>query len=233
MPAARLIHSDARPELLGQVPRRHDARSTASASTSSVLNRKAPVGPDDSRMAGFRRPAATQRDRVERSILSRSQTSALPMYVGVVLDMRRALHNAQAYVNRYCPIIFLRALPHDRTTCNTHCMTTATEWAVPEWTQGDRMRKALEAAGYGVAEAALRFGVGRNTVSNWIHDRTAPSAIVLEVWADWTNVPLIWIQTGIVPQPGDGASVTHRRNAPSTAFGRVVPFRPSSTSRAA
>lgn len=84
---------------------------------------------------------------------------------------------------------------------------------MPEWTQGDRMRKALEAAGYGVAEAAMRFGVGRNTISNWIHDRTAPSAIVLEVWADWTGVPLIWLQTGVVPSGGDGGSVKDRRYA--------------------
>lgn len=105
-------------------------------------------------------------------------------------------------------------------------MTTALDVEIPQWTQGDRMRKSLDYRGLSVAEAALRFGVGRNTVSNWIHDRTAPSRIVLEVWADWTGVPLSWIQTGIVPSGGDGQSVTHRGELLNDDLGRVAPFRP-------
>lgn len=106
-------------------------------------------------------------------------------------------------------------------------MTTATEWVIPEWTVGDRMRKALEDRGLGVAEAALRFGVGRNTISNWIHGRTTPPAIVLEVWADYTNVPLSWLQTGIVPNGGDGLALKHRNIGLSTGSVREVRFRPA------
>lgn len=88
------------------------------------------------------------------------------------------------------------------------------------------MRKAMEAADYGVAEAAMRFGVGRNTVSNWIHDRTQPSAIVLEVWADWTGVPLLWLQTGIVPTSGDGGSRFQRGYAHDDGVVLSGRFRP-------
>jgi transcriptional regulator with XRE-family HTH domain len=115
-------------------------------------------------------------------------------------------------------------------------MTTQAEWGhIPERTIGRRLRDAREDTGMSQSEFAEATGISRRTISR-CEQETNPAAIkrpTLLAWAMATNVPLIWIQTGIVPQPGDGASVTHRRNAPSTAFGRVVPFRPSSTSRAA
>lgn len=90
-------------------------------------------------------------------------------------------------------------------------MTTAHDFPIPPWTQGDRMRKSLEAAGFSVKEAAMRFGVARNTISNWIHDNTKPTPTELEVWADWTSVPLQWIKTGDgQPGPDGGNPVTHR-----------------------
>lgn len=50
------------------------------------------------------------------------------------------------------------------------------------------MRKALEDQGLSIAEAALHFGVARNTISNWIHDHTEPSKIELGEWGRWTFV---------------------------------------------
>lgn len=66
----------------------------------------------------------------------------------------------------------------------------------PEWTLGDRLRKALEDSGTGVGEMADLLEVKRNTVSNYIHDKVRVPGAVVQVWATRTNVPLEWLRTG-------------------------------------
>jgi transcriptional regulator with XRE-family HTH domain len=66
-------------------------------------------------------------------------------------------------------------------------------YTVPQWTLGDRLRKARESAGIGVAEMALRIGVSRNTITNYEHDHRAPSVNALREWAQITGTPPSWL----------------------------------------
>jgi len=73
---------------------------------------------------------------------------------------------------------------------------------IPEWTRGDRMRKALEVAGVGVAEMAEYLGVARTSCSNWMAGRVAPSKQTMRLWSMRTGVPLVWLETGTAPTDG-------------------------------
>lgn len=95
-------------------------------------------------------------------------------------------------------------------------MSTQHAWHVPEWTMGDRLRKAREDAGLSQAQLAAAIGISRNTVSNAeLGDRT-PLTITLRAWADVTGVPLQWLQTGTIgggPRPrGQRAAGVKRRD---------------------
>jgi transcriptional regulator with XRE-family HTH domain len=105
-------------------------------------------------------------------------------------------------------------------------MTTAYDIEIPLFTQGDRIRKAIEIRGFSVQEAALHFGVSRTTISNWIHDRHEPSLTELREWAEWTKVTVEWLQTGLVPPSGDGSAQIHRRFGHADRFARSAPFLP-------
>ena len=70
------------------------------------------------------------------------------------------------------------------------------DYFVPEWTLGDRMRKALEASGTPVGEMAEYLDVGRATIGRWLHDRTPVKRSVLLIWSATTGVDLEWLETG-------------------------------------
>ena len=78
-------------------------------------------------------------------------------------------------------------------------MSTEQAWGIPEWTVGDRMRKALDFKGISVQAAAEYLGVSRVTVSSYLGDRVPPKLATLRLWALWTGVPLEWLQTGRSP----------------------------------
>jgi transcriptional regulator with XRE-family HTH domain len=80
------------------------------------------------------------------------------------------------------------------------------DYMVPEWTLGDRMRKALEVSGTPVQEIAEYLDVSRVTVGRWIHDRTPVKRHVLLVWAATTGVDPDWLETGTA-SPEAGRSV--------------------------
>jgi transcriptional regulator with XRE-family HTH domain len=70
------------------------------------------------------------------------------------------------------------------------------DYFVPEWTLGDRMRKALEASGTPVGEIAEYLDVSRQTIGRWLHDKTPVKRHVLLVWAATTGVDPEWLETG-------------------------------------
>lgn len=70
------------------------------------------------------------------------------------------------------------------------------EYFVPEWTLGDRMRKALEVSGTPVGEMAEYLDVGRATIGRWIHDKGPVKRTTLLVWAATTGVDPDWLETG-------------------------------------
>ena len=79
--------------------------------------------------------------------------------------------------------------------------------SVPQFTQGDRLRKAREITGLDQTEFAREIGVSRKTVWNAETDRTHPRQILLRAWSLRTGVSLHWLETGEAPSPdgGDGA----------------------------
>ncbi|MDO5633294.1 MAG: helix-turn-helix transcriptional regulator [Micrococcus sp.] len=78
---------------------------------------------------------------------------------------------------------------------------------IPQWTLGDRLRKAREMTGLSQAQFAKRIEVSVGTIGNYEAGRRAPRAIVIRAWALATGVPRPWLETGEAPSPsGDGAS---------------------------
>lgn len=65
---------------------------------------------------------------------------------------------------------------------------------IPEWTLGDRLRKARERTGLNQENFAKALGVGgRSTVANWETDHTKPRPLVVREWSRLTDVPEWWL----------------------------------------
>jgi transcriptional regulator with XRE-family HTH domain len=100
-------------------------------------------------------------------------------------------------------------------------MTEATNPAmVPQWTLGDRMRKAREQAGLKQTELAAEIGIGRSTLINYEGDKADPPRPVLVAWALRCAVPYEWL-TGEPIFRRRGASRKARSSTPGT---RANPF---------
>lgn len=80
-------------------------------------------------------------------------------------------------------------------------MSTQTHHHIPEWTLGDRLRKAREDAGMDQAALAEALGVSRATISN--HEvgigKRGTSRMMIRAWALATGVPAEWIELGTAP----------------------------------
>lgn len=73
----------------------------------------------------------------------------------------------------------------------------------------DRMRKALRVGGVSANDMAETLEIHRNTISNYLSGRTAPSVAVLRVWALRCGVPFSWLRDGELPKNGpDGDGTT-------------------------
>lgn len=79
-------------------------------------------------------------------------------------------------------------------------MTATGAPRIPDWTLGDRLRKAREHAGMEQGELASRIGVSRNTISNYELGRgqRPPKVIVLRAWAHECGVPYEWLTDGFL-----------------------------------
>ncbi len=88
--------------------------------------------------------------------------------------------------------------------------------AVPEWTLGDRLRKAREHAGLTQAELAELIGIARSSVVSYEIGRTEPSRPVVLSWSLATGVATEWV-LGWAPAL-TGAAFTIR---PSTTLTRA------------
>lgn len=98
--------------------------------------------------------------------------------------------------------------------------TQPTAGGVPEWTVGDRLRKAREMAHMEKEQLADLIGVSRGTVANYESGATRHmKPIVLRAWAVATGASLHWIETG-EPGQGGGGGGTIVPNGPR-------PVRPS------
>lgn len=74
---------------------------------------------------------------------------------------------------------------------------------IPEFTQGDRLRKAREATGLNARDFAKQIGVGASTVNNAEAERHAVRKIVMNAWSLATGVDRHWLETGhAAPEAG-------------------------------
>lgn len=111
-------------------------------------------------------------------------------------------------------------------------MTQATQWGIPIWTRGDRLRKALDFADMSVQSMADYLEVSRNTVSNYISERTPIPGASIKLWAMRTGVPRQWLETGQAPDggPDGGAEVLARSEGfepPTCCLADVVELHPT------
>lgn len=89
-------------------------------------------------------------------------------------------------------------------------MTTHAAGVVPEWTIGDRLRKARELTGLSAQDFADEIGVSRQTIANAESGTRHPRRITLRAYAMRTGVPLAWLETGktpVQPKPDGGKGV--------------------------
>lgn len=65
---------------------------------------------------------------------------------------------------------------------------------VPEWTIGDRLRKAREHAGLTQSAAARTLGVSRQSVARYESGDRQPPLPVVMAWALVMGVDMAWLQ---------------------------------------
>jgi transcriptional regulator with XRE-family HTH domain len=80
--------------------------------------------------------------------------------------------------------------------CDMSEMQHAAE--VPPWTQGWRMRRALDHAGITVETMISDLGISRGTASRWLHDKGPVRDIYLKQWALRCGVAFAWLKDGTV-----------------------------------
>ena len=85
-------------------------------------------------------------------------------------------------------------------------MSTQTAGRIPEFTQGDRLRKARQLVGMTTREFATEIGVAQKTISDAENDRVTPRKITLIAYSMRTGVPLEWLETGKAPDQDPGPS---------------------------
>lgn len=72
---------------------------------------------------------------------------------------------------------------------------------VPEWTLGDRLRKARQAANVSTEAMAADIGRTVHTISNYERDATRAPLSVVKLYAMRCQVPLEWLLgEGLTPQ---------------------------------
>lgn len=105
--------------------------------------------------------------------------------------------------------------------------------SIPQWTLGDRLRKSLEHADMTVQDMAEYLETSRNTVGNYIAGRTRVPGVVMRAWAMRTDVPRLWLETGVSPHAPEPpkrvpdqlpalAELTERKRARARARGGAV-----------
>jgi transcriptional regulator with XRE-family HTH domain len=96
-------------------------------------------------------------------------------------------------------------------------MSEMPEGAVPQWTLGDRLRKAREHARLNQAELAAAIGIARSSVVNYESGRSVPSRPVVLSWSLCTGVSQEWV-LGRAPVTS-GALFTIRPTLTTASYG--------------
>lgn len=109
-------------------------------------------------------------------------------------------------------------------------MTTHAHERIPQWTLGDRLRKARSLTGLNTRDFAEVIGASQPTVTAAENDRSKVRTITLNAWALATGVDRRWLETGKTPtRPGpDGgldAERARRYSKPQPSDPKVLPLR--------
>ena len=88
-------------------------------------------------------------------------------------------------------------------------MSTQISERIPQWSRGDRLRKARTLTGLSTREFAERVGISPKSVNNYEGDAVEPRKIVMNAWALATGVPVEWLETGTAPTGTDGPDGGH------------------------
>lgn len=96
-------------------------------------------------------------------------------------------------------------------------MQSAPTAGVPEWTLGDRLRRARRTAGISQKKMADLLLRDVNTMSNWENDHTRPTPKLVDKWAELTEVPVWWLLGEPPPKGRKRASSTRWQTAPESA----------------
>lgn len=84
-------------------------------------------------------------------------------------------------------------------------MTTTPAGLIPEWTRGDRLRKARELTGMTTRQFAEHIGVSQKTISDAENDKRQMRKLLLNAWALGSGVPAMWLESGATPAgPNNG-----------------------------
>lgn len=76
---------------------------------------------------------------------------------------------------------------------------------VPQWTIGDRLRKARELTGLNQTPFAAQIDISTGTVQNYELAKVEPRRIVLKQWALRSGVSLKWLETGFDEESPSGS----------------------------
>jgi transcriptional regulator with XRE-family HTH domain len=83
---------------------------------------------------------------------------------------------------------------------------------IPEWTVGDRLRKARELTGLNIKEFSAEVGISRNTITKYEAGEELPRPVYLRAWAMRTGVDVTWLEHG----------AAHRRTKSNLSDHRVI-----------
>ena len=78
---------------------------------------------------------------------------------------------------------------------------------IPEFTRGDRLRKARQLTGL-TTRAFAEIGVSQKSVTDAEGDKVTPRKITMMAYAMRTGVPLEWLETGKAPTSPSGPSAS-------------------------
>jgi transcriptional regulator with XRE-family HTH domain len=89
---------------------------------------------------------------------------------------------------------------------------------VPEWSLGERLRKARDWRGVSIEDMAADIGRSERTIRNYETDSTRAPLLVVKQYAMRTQVPYEWLETGHAPTTDDnGPEGGARTTAPATS----------------
>lgn len=83
-----------------------------------------------------------------------------------------------------------------------------------EFDLADRLHKALRVGKCKPGVMRVELGCSESTMTNYLAGRTTPNLSALRVWAMRCGVPLEWLRSGEISDPGPDGGLTLPNRAP-------------------